>query len=239
MADKKETTTVEYDVVNRARGFWADFSRPIIYIGTAIILVVGGWFAYKYFYKMPQEKKGNEAIFMAESLFDKMATSGFNKDSAVIVLNGGELEGDKVTGLLSVIKNYGSTDAGDRARYMAGATYLHIKEFDKAVNHLKEFDGNDAYQVKSKAYILLGHAYSELNKTEEALSAYKKAAGVNSADEIITADAWVMAATYADAVGKKDEAISIYKKLKDNYPANSFVKSGEVDKYLARLGVFK
>ena len=240
MAEKKVTTgTEEQAVFMRARGFWENYSRPIIYIGSAIILIIAGWFGYKYFIKIPKERKGNVAIFMAETIFDKMANAGFNKDSVVIILNGGEIEGMKVTGLLSVIKNYGSTNAGNRARYMAGATYLNIKDYEKAVKYLKDFESNGAYQIESKADILLGHAYAEQKKTDDALKYYIKASEVNDKDDVISSDALLLAASYADATSKNDEAIKLYQKLKDNYPSNSAVRSGEIDKYLARLGVLK
>ena len=240
MAEKKVTTgTEEQAVFMRARGFWENYSRPIIYIGSAIILIIAGWFGYKYFIKIPKERKGNVAIFMAETIFDKMANAGFNKDSVVIILNGGEIEGMKVTGLLSVIKNYGGTNAGNRARYMAGATYLNIKDYEKAVKYLKDFESNGAYQIESKADILLGHAYAEQKKTDDALKYYIKASEVNDKDDVISSDALLLAASYADATSKNDEAIKLYQKLKDNYPSNSAVRSGEIDKYLARLGVLK
>ncbi len=226
------------DAATIAQGFWSSYSKPIIYVGTAIILIIGGWLIYKQFVKLPQEKKANESIFMAENIFDKMAANGFNKDSAVIVLNGGVLEGAKVNGVLSVIRDFGGTMAGNRATFIAGATYLHIKEFDKAIKYLKDFDANGAHQVQSKAYILLGHAYAEQNKTEDALSNYKKASTLNDKDDVTTGEALLIAGSYADAIGKNEEAISLYKKLRDNYPTNVSVRSGEVDKYLARLGVF-
>ena len=208
MAEKKVTTvTDEQQVIVRARGFWENYSRPIMYVGSAVILIVVGWFGYKYLIKIPKERKANVAVYMAESLFDKMASASFNKDSSVIILNGGEVDNMKVTGLLSVIKNYGGTMAGNRARYMAGATYLNLKEFDKAVKYLEDFESNGAYQVESKADILLGHAYAEQNKTDDALKYYKKAAEVNGKDDAIASDALLLAASYADANGKNDEAI--------------------------------
>ncbi len=240
MADKKATiVTDEQQVIVRARGFWENYSRPIIYIGSAVILIVAGWFGYKYLIKNPKERKANVAVFMAESLFDKMATTSFNKDSSVIILNGGEIDNMKVTGLLSVIKNYSGTMAGNRACYMAGATYLNLKEFDKAVKYLKDFESSGAYQVESKADILLGHAYAEQKNTDEALKYYKKAAEVNEKDDIISSEALLLAASYADAIGKNDEAIKLYQKMKENYPANNQVRSGEIDKYLARLSILK
>lgn len=233
------TTTEATDVVTRAKGFWDKFSKPIIYIGSAIILIIGGWYAYQNFIVLPNEKKANEAIFHAENLFDKMASAGFSKDSVSLVLNGGNNSGTTITGILKVINQYGGTPAGNRARFIAGASYLHIKEFDKAIKYLKEFDGNGADQIQSKAYILLGHCYAEKKNTEDALNYYKKAATVNSKDESITPNALFLAASYAEVTGKSKEAIDLYKELKDKFPTNTSVTSGDVEKHLAVLGVFE
>ena len=168
----------------------------------------------------------------------KMATSGFNKDSVNIVLNGGNLQGDNITGLLKIINTYDGTLTADRARYMTGACYLHINEFDKAIKFLKDFNGHGATQVESKAYLMLGHAYAEKNNTSEAMSYYKKAAEVNEKDETITPDALMYCAQYAEANGKNEEAIKYYKKIKDEYPNYINSSNGEVDKRLAKLGEF-
>lgn len=241
MAEKNEVTTPHVhtdDVIVKAKGFWANYSKPIIYVGGAMILILAAWFGYQNLVKVPKEKKAAEVIFPAENLFDKMATAGFNKDTVNIVLNGGTADGMNVTGLLKIINTYSGTAAANRAAYMTGASYLHIKEFDKAIKYLKEFDGNGATQVQSKAYIMLGHAYAEQKKTDDALSYYKKAASaVNAKDEGLAGDAFLMAASYAEATGKSKEAIELYQQLKDKYPANTAVQSGEVDKYLAKLGV--
>lgn len=242
MLEKKVTETIAVenkDAIQQAKGFWDQYSKPIIYAGTAIILLIVGWYGYKYLIAEPREKEASELIFPAENLFGKMATGGFNKDSVNIVINGGELEGKKVTGLLKVISNFGGTAAGNRAKYMTGASYLHIKEFDKAIKYLKDFDGNGASQVESKAYLMIGHAYAEQKKTTDAMSYYKKAADVNDKDEFFAADALLVAAAYADANGNSKEAISLYQQVKEKYPTNPSVQSGEIDKYLAKLGVLK
>ena len=239
MADKQTVTTSHTDthpVLHRAKGFWDQFSKPIIYVGSAIILLIASWYGYNKLIKAPKDQKASELIFPAENLFDKMASGNFTKDSVNIVLNGGELSGNKVTGLLSIIKNYGNTSAGNRANYMTGASYLQLKEFDKAIKYLKAFDGNDALQVQTRAYVMLGHAYAEQKKTSEALEYYKKAAAVNEKDDVMSAEALMLAASYADAIGSQKEAIELFKKLKDKYPTSPTVSNGEVDKYLARLG---
>jgi TolA-binding protein len=228
--------TMETNVaLEKAKGFWAKFSKPIIYVGSAIILLAGGWFAYQKFYKQPNEQKASEAIFPAEKLFGKMASSNFTKDSITLVLKGDKAQG--ITGILDVIKKYGSTKTGDRANYIAGACYLHQGDAANAIKYLKDFNGNGANQIVSKANILLGHAYAEQKKTEDALSAYKKAASVAANDESMAAEALFVAAAYADVLGKSKDAVELFTQLKDKYPANQRVSGGEVEKYLAKLGV--
>ncbi len=238
MAEKqvKAETVQQVDVIERARGFWAKYSKRIIIAGTTVIVLLGGYLGYKYFFKIPNEKKASELIFPAEKLFGKMTSgSSYNKDTVNMVLNGYKPAG--ITGLLKIINDYGSTPSGNRAEYIVGACYLQLKQFDKAIKHLKEFDGNGANQIQGKAYILLGHAYAEQKKTDDALSYYKKAASVDKDDEGMTTEALFMAGRYADAIGKTKEAIELFQKLKDDYPASQRVQSGDADKWLAKLGV--
>ena len=230
--------TEQNEILDKAKGFWSNYNKVITYGGTAIIVVLLSWIGYQKLIKEPKELKAGESIFLAERLFDKMATSGFNKDSVNIVLNGGNLQGDNITGLLKIINTYDGTLTADRARYMTGACYLHINEFDKAIKFLKDFNGHGATQVESKAYLMLGHAYAEKNNTSEAMSYYKKAAEVNEKDETITPDALMYCAQYAEANGKNEEAIKYYKKIKDEYPNYINSSNGEVDKRLAKLGEF-
>jgi TolA-binding protein len=228
--------TMETNVaLEKAKGFWAKFSKPIIYVGSAIILLAGAWFAYKIFYKEPNEQKASELIFPAEKIFGKMTSSNFTKDSINLVLKGDKAQG--ITGILDIIKKYGGTKTGNRANYIAGACYLNQSDFANAIKYLKDFDGNGANQIASKANILLGHAYAEQKKTDDALSAYKKAASVAANDESMAGEALFVAAAYADATGKSKDAIELFTQLKDKYPSNTRVTGGEVEKYLAKLGV--
>ncbi len=234
MAEKQVVTEVAEtnEVVEKAKDFWSRFSKPIIYVGSALILAVGGWLAYKNFVKIPNESKAADMIYPAEQLFSKMVQNGFSKDSINLVLNGG----NGITGVLKVASNYGGTAAGNRAHYIAGACYLNNKDFNNAVKQLKEFS-TPATQVQSAAYSLLGDAYSELKKNDDALSYYKKAADVNPKDEFMTPEALFKAGLFAETIGKTQDAIAFYQRIKDEYPKSSH--AAEMDKYLARLGSFK
>ncbi len=232
------------DVVERAKGFWAKFSKPIIYVGSAVIILIGGWLAYVNFVKLPNEAKADDLIFPAEKLFGKMAAaSSFPKDTVGMVLNGGVVDNIKVTGLLSVIKNYGGTPSGNRAQFIAGACYLHLKEFDKAIKFLKDFDGNGAGQIQSAAYRMLGDAYAEQKKNDDALSNYKKAIdAADPKDESTKFLSLSRAAMFCEATGKNKEAIEYYQQIKDDISPEYFRNNRiefDADKYLAKLGVLK
>ena len=240
MAEDQIITSTEEqnDIVEKAKGFWSKFSQPIIYIGTAIILVGGGWLAYKNLVKIPNETKSAEQIFPAEQLFDKMTQAGFNKDSIGLVLNGG----NGFTGVLKVASNFGSTAAGNRAEFIAGACYLHNKDFNNAVKHLKEFSTNSK-QPQSAAYRMLGDAYSELKNNDDALNYYKKAIdAADLKDESTRFLSLSRAALFCDAIGKNKEAIAYYQQIKEEITP-TFLRDNridfQVDKYLARLGVTK
>jgi tetratricopeptide (TPR) repeat protein len=221
------------DIVEKARGFWAQFSKPIIYVGSALILLGGGWLAYKNLVLEPKIEKSADVIFPAEHLFDKMTQSGFNKDSINIVLNGGA---GVSTGILKIASTYSGTPAGNRANFIAGACYLHNKDFNNAIKYLKEFS-TDATQIQTAAYSMMGDAYAELKKNDDALSYYKKAASVNKKDEFMSSESLYKAASFAEATGNTKEAIDLYQKTKEEFPKNAH--TADIDKNLARLGIIK
>lgn len=246
MADKQEnkknnpvanTKAVETETLAAAKGFWDKYSRPIIYVGGSIIVLLMSYLSYKEFVVAPKELKASEQIFGAENIFDKMAATGFNKDSVNLVINGGQLEGKKITGLLTLIKQFGGTKAGNRAKFIVGASYLQIGEFDKAIKYLSDFNANGATQIESKAYTMIGHAYAEQKKSTDALKFYKKAAEVlDPKDQAFGGDALLLAATYADAIGNSKEAVDLFKQIQTKYPTSPAVSNGDVDKYLAKYG---
>ncbi len=235
MAEKKVLETkvpkTDVDVVTRARGFWEKNSKPLIYISTAIILLAGGWLVYKYMVKAPKEEKANDAVFVVQKYFSDFSNA---PDSLKTVMANRVLNGDGGTsGALKFISKYGGTDASNLCNYYAGASYLHLKQFDKTIKYLKDFK-TDAKQIQSRAYGMLGDAYAEQKKNTDAFDYYKKAADVNEKDEFTSSEFLFKAGLFAETIGKKQDAIDLYKKIKKEYPLSD--KAANIDRYLARLG---
>jgi tetratricopeptide (TPR) repeat protein len=233
------TEKVDLDETQKLKSFWDKYSKPFLIGLAAGVLIFGGYWGYKKLISEPKEMKAAEAIFPAEAIFDQMDKTGFTKDSINLALNGGNANGVAFKGLLKVIGEYGGTACGNRANYLVGASYMHNGEFEKSIKHLKDFDANGAYQMDIKRNLMLGNDYAELKKTDEALAAFKSATTINAKDNALTADALFMAGRYAKKIGKTKEAIELFQKLKDDYPADQAVQAGEVDKNLATLGVTK
>ena len=225
MSDKKTVDTGDQEVVDKAIGFWENNSKKIITFSVAIIVVVGGYLGYKNLIQLTKEQKANEELFAAEN--------NFRKDSFNLALNGS----GSTPGLLKVISKYSGTKAANLAHYYAGASYLQMGEYQKAVDQLSDFSANGAKQVEAKAEGLLGDAYAELKKNDDAIAHYKNAGTIFGDDQAISSEYLFRGAMLSEMTGKTDQAIELYQILKDKYPRTD--KGFIVDKYLARLGVVK
>ncbi len=226
----------EVDTVQRMRGFWLNYSKPITYIGSAIIIILVGWLVYKYMFKVPKEERANDAVFVTQKYFTDF-TNASGSDSAKALIAAKVLNGDgRNEGALRIINKYSGTDAANLCEYYAGACYLHLHQYAKAINFLKDFDADGATQIKSRAYGMMGDASAELNKNDDALNYYKKAANVNDKDEYTSSEYLFRAALFAQSIGKTKDAIDLFKKIKDEYPLTE--KAADVDRYLAKLGDF-
>jgi tetratricopeptide (TPR) repeat protein len=225
MTEKKSQELETEEVLVRAKGFWEKNSKNILIASSAVILLVGGYLAYKYFFQLPAETKAQDAIFMAEE--------NFRKDSISLALNGDAT----APGFLKIIQKHGGTKTANIAHLYAGECYLQLGEFDNAIKHFKDFNANGARQVEAKKEGMMGDAYSELKKNEDAISHYRKAGTLFPEDQAISSEYLFRAALLLEMGGKNKEAIELYQEVKDKYPRTE--KGFVVDKYLARLGSTK
>jgi len=223
MAEKKNVTGDSDEIIAKAQDFWTRYQKQITAVLAVIVLAVGGWYGYKNFFQKPKAAKAVDAMFKAEEYY--------TMDSLQKALNGDGIN----WGFVRVIKEYGGTDAGNLARFYAGVSYLRLGDFNNAVKYLKEFSTSQK-MVQARAYKLLGDAYSELGKNDDAISHYKKAAEHFSEDRYAAAESLFLAASFAEKIGKTNEAIALYKEVIEKYP--NTVSANESDKYLAKLGVY-
>jgi tetratricopeptide (TPR) repeat protein len=214
----------EKNPVDQLQHYWDRWGKQAGYALLVIILVVGGLFAYRNLVSEPNEKKAIESMFRAEEYY--------RMDSARLALNGDNVN----AGFLKILSKYSGTKAANLASFYAGSCYLKMGDYNNAVKYLKDFS-TSVKQLQGRAYGLLADAYSELNKKEEAAEEYKKAGTYFEKDELFSPEYLFRSGYLYESMGKTQDAISMYKIIKDKYPASQ--RGGDIDKYLARLGVIQ
>src|ERR1700742_3682877 len=90
------------------QNFWERSGKQVSYVLLAVVVIVGGFFAYRNLVSEPKEKQATEAMFHAEEYF--------RMDSIRLALNGDNIN----AGFLKIISRYGSTKAGNLAAFYAG-----------------------------------------------------------------------------------------------------------------------
>ncbi|HLX65994.1 MAG TPA: tetratricopeptide repeat protein, partial [Puia sp.] len=200
---------------------WERYGKQASYVLIAIVVLVGGYIGYRKWVAEPNEKQAVAAMFRAEQYYQL--------DSTRLALNGDNIN----YGFLKVIARYGGTRAANLASFYAGSCYLKLGDFNNAVKYLKDFS-TSVKIIQERDYGLLGDAYSELNRKEEAAEQYKKAGTYFEKDELFSPEYLFRSGYLYESMGKTQEAITMYKMIKDKYPQSQ--RGVEIDKYLARLG---
>jgi tetratricopeptide (TPR) repeat protein len=207
--------------LTRTERFIESNGKIISIVVGAIVVVVAGVLAFNKFYIQPKEDEALSQMFMAENYFEK--------DSFNLAING---DGNYL-GFLDIIDDYGITKSANRAKYYAGISYLHLGQYEEAIDYLKKFKTDDLLlsPVKEGA---IGDAMLELGKREDALSQYKKA--YSAAENELTTPVYKMkAAAILESMNQYADALKLYEEIKKEYPQTA--EGSTVDKYIARVKV--
>ena len=217
-AKSKENLVAVEQALSTTEHFIEDNQKPLTYIVLAIIIAIGGFLGVKKFIISPKEKEAQAQIFMAESYFEK--------DSFNLALNG---DGNYL-GVLDIIDNYKITKTANLAHYYAGISYLHLGQYQEAVDNLQKFKSKDD-MIAPLAVGAIGDAYVEMDDIERGISHYIKAA--NQADnEFLTPLYLQKAGELLELQDKAAEAAVHYERIKKEYPESNEGRS--IDKYIAR-----
>lgn len=237
MSDKQKLShklAEEAPVIKKAMGFWEKYSKQIIYVSAAIIILGGGYLVYKYMFVNPKNEKANDSVFQLQNVYEEMVNA--TTDSARTALADKVLNGDaQTTGAIKFLKNNSGTDAANLVHFYAGRAYIEKNDFKNAIKQLEEFDGNGATQAASAGLKLLADAYMMNDQKAKGAETYMKAGTLNDKDENFSSECLYFAAQAYEILGKNDEAVKAYQIIKEKYPKSQ--RGFSVDKYLARLGV--
>lgn len=205
--------------LTKTEQFIEDNQKTITYVVGGIILLVVAFLGFNRFYMQPKEDEALSQMFMAENYFEK--------DSFNLAING---DGNYL-GFLDIIDDYGITKSANRAKYYTGISYLHLGQYEDAIDYLKAFDTDDLLLAPIKEGAI-GDAYLELGDQENALKQYKKAYSYNN-NELTTPVYKMKAAEVLESMSDYEKALVLYQEIKKDFPEST--EGTNADKYIARL----
>jgi tetratricopeptide (TPR) repeat protein len=206
--------------LTKTEQFIEDNQKLISFAAIALIVLVGGYWAFKKLYIQPLETEAQENVFQAQQYFQT--------DSFKLALDGDGMN----PGFLEIIDNYGATKMGELAEYYAGICYLNLGEYDSAVKYLTGFT-TDEPLLSATAQGAAGDAYLETGNTEKAIEWYKKATSTNN--EFVTPMYLFKLGLLYETAGQKDQALKVYTRVKEEFE-NSF-EARQIDKYITRVKI--
>jgi len=230
--DGESTTQEVFDSLDETASKseqWLENNQKLVYsILGAFLLGLLLYLAYGKFISGPKEIEAADHLAYSRVIFDKAELgTDANVDSLYnAALNGAENK----YGLLDVAKNYSGTKAGNLANYMAGLSYLKINKYKEAIASLDKFTSEDE-MFGPIAQGKLGDAFAEIDMPDEAYDYYKKASSMKI-NSFTTPIYLFKAANTALKIGKFDEALTMFEKIKTSYPKSEEAKS--IDIYINR-----
>ena len=192
--------------------------KTLILVFGAVVVLVGGYFAYKYWYVAGEEEKARTEMFKAEDYF--------GKDSINKAMNGDGV----ALGFTQIVDEYGITPSGNLAEYYLGICYLKKGQFEDAIEHLEAFNSKDQ-MVAPEATGAIGDANMELGKVDEAITYYLKAAE-QKPNKFITPIYLKKAALAYEEKANYADAVKIYERIKNEFAET--IEGKEMEKYISR-----
>lgn len=206
----------------KATTFYEQYKQHLLIAIGAVVVLVGGSIIYSKINAENNEK--------ATTMLSKTMTL-YDNSQYQLAIDGVTERG--ITGLKSIVENYGGTRAGNLARFYLANAYLQLGNHNEALAHLEDFDADEQLLAVSR---LAGIAvcYEAKGEYEKAAEHYERA-GVQYPEDVDAAANLNHAADNYALAGKKERAIELYKKIKKEYPTTQFGR--DADRYIARLSV--
>lgn len=186
-------------------------------LGVIVVLVGLGWLGKMYLSKRNDEAQSQ--MYQAEKYFEA--------DSLKLALNG---DGNYL-GFLDIAKQYRFTNTGNLAKYSAGICYLHLGNYNEAIDYLDKYSKKDNV-IGSLAIGATGDAYVQLGNMDKGISKYIEAA--DYAKNSFNTPLFLMkAAELYEMTNKFTEALKLYERIESQYPEST--EGTTIQKYIARV----
>lgn len=203
----KETVEVFKDLDQSAlhtERFIEKHSKTLIGIFAVLLVGVLGYFAYQQYVVLPKNEEATKSYLAAQKLLSE------GKDAEAL---GGKSAANP--GFLGTYNEYSGTSIGKLSAYNAGLLKFKEGKYQEAYDLLDKFS-SDNKVIMALKYGAMADCLSNLNKTDDALSALDKA--ISASDDPYTSYYFTKkAGTLALAVKKNADAKKYFAAIDEKY----------------------
>ncbi|EDM34366.1 TPR domain protein [Pedobacter sp. BAL39] len=216
------STTEKEEIIHPVRkgSFLEENSKSLLFIGVAIVALIGIYFWYQNVYLKNRALEASAKMYRAEQFLtaDSLANKAINGDGGY-------------PGLEKIAEEYDNTKSANLANLYLGGIYLRKGDYRKAVDALGKYSETGSPVADPLALGLLGDAYSELKDFKQAATYYKKAADKSSNKFTSPLFLKKLGLVYENLKDYKS-AEEAYTKIKTQYPESQ--EGTMIDEYIAR-----
>ena len=217
MANKNVKAAPEMEQqVSKTEAFFEKYKKAIISGVVAVVAVIVCAILVNNYYLEPRSNEASTELAKSQELFDAQ-----QYDKAL-------------TGFQKVANEYSSTDAGNLAQLYIGLCQANLGKWQEAVNALESFSGKGDQMISPAAEGALGNAYANLKQYDQAVKHLTTAAKMAD-NNSLSPTFLIQAGEILESQGKKDEALELYKEIKEKYFNSMQYQS--IDKYIERASV--
>jgi tetratricopeptide (TPR) repeat protein len=204
------------EAVSKTEEFFKKYGNLLYGCIVAVLVIALAILAYNRFILQPKKQQAMDQLVRAERWFDageyELALTGDSND----------------LGLEDIISQYGS-NAPEAVYMYAGVAKLQTGAYEDAISYLKKYNGKDPIML-ARAQACIGDCYVELKDYATAVDYFTKAA--KTSGNALAAAYLQKAGIAAEAAGNKEQALSFYKEIKNQW--GSAPEAMEIDKYINR-----
>lgn len=204
--------------LTKTEQFLEENYKPLL-ITLAVIVALVGIFWLTRIYLSKRNNEAQSQMYQAERYLEM--------DSLNLALYG---DGNYL-GFLDIANDYKFTRAGNLARYSAGVCFLHLGQFQDAIDFLNKYSKKDKV-LGSLAIGATGDAYVELGDLSKGIEKYIEAADF-AANSFNTPLFLMKAGELYELNGQSSEALEIYERIQNEYPEST--EGASIEKYIARV----
>ncbi|MEP6754288.1 MAG: tetratricopeptide repeat protein, partial [Chthonomonadales bacterium] len=209
------TSSEKFLLRSSAMRDWALGNQRTVLLGLGVVLLAIAGLVY---YGAEQKKANEKANTMLSRVSNYYASGDYRH--AIDGDPNQKIQNESIVGLRQIVADYGSTPAGSQAALYLANSYYYLGKLDSAE---KIFGKISIDYPLIKASVEAGRAaiLEQRGNKEDAAKLFESAAKRDK-NNPLNADYTLAAARDLHQVGKKDEAIRLYRSLLEDYPGSQF-----------------